>query len=85
VLCPGPVDTGFGVAAGFSREEADESLPAFLWVPVTEVAQAAVEGLDKGTLVVIPGLANRVGAVSAHLMPRRVLLPILAKNHPGLS
>jgi short-subunit dehydrogenase len=84
VLCPGPVDTGFGEAAGFTKEEADESLPAFMWVPAVDVAKAAVDGMDRGTLVVIPGFANRAGAAFAHLMPKRVLLPFLAKNHPGL-
>ena len=84
VLCPGPVDTGFGEAAGFSKQEADDALPAFMWVPATEVAKAAVDGLDKGTLVVIPGFANRAGAAFAHLVPKRVLLPLLARNHPGL-
>jgi short-subunit dehydrogenase len=84
VLCPGPVDTGFGEAAGFTKEQADDALPAFMWVPAADVARAAVEGLDKGTLVVIPGFANRAGAAFAHLMPKRVLLPFLAKAHPGL-
>jgi short-subunit dehydrogenase len=84
VLCPGPVDTGFGAAAGISKEEADESLPAFMWVPAPEVAKAAVDGMDKGALVVIPGVANRAGAALAHLVPKRLLLPILARNHPGL-
>ena len=46
--------------------------------------KAAVEGMDKGTLVVIPGLANRAGAAFAHLMPKRVLMPFLAKKHPGV-
>jgi short-subunit dehydrogenase len=84
VLCPGPVDTGFGEAAGFGKGEADDALPAFLWVPAADVAKAAVAGMEKGTLVVIPGFANRAGAAFAHLMPKRVLLPFLAKNHPGL-
>lgn len=84
VLCPGPVETGFGEAAGFTKEQADDSLPAFMWVPVADVARAAVEGMEKGSLVVIPGFANRAGAAFAHLMPKRVLLPFLAKNHPGL-
>jgi short-subunit dehydrogenase len=84
VLCPGPVDTGFGEAAGFTEDEANESLPSFMWVPAADVAKAAVEGMDKGSLVVIPGFANRAGAAFAHLMPKRVLLPFLAKNHPGL-
>ena len=84
VLCPGPVETGFGEAAGFTKEETEESLPAFMWVAAADVAKSAVDGLDKGTLVVIPGFANRAGAAFAHLMPKRVLLPFLAKNHPGL-
>src|SRR5690242_20906266 len=29
VLCPGPVDTGFGERAGFTREDAKEALPEF--------------------------------------------------------
>src|ERR1700710_324364 len=62
VLCPGPVDTGFGAAAGFSKEEADDALPRIMWLPAAEVARQAVAGMDKGTLVVIPGVANKLGA-----------------------
>ncbi len=83
-LCPGPVDTGFGEAAGFSKEDADDALPAVMWVPATDVARAAVEGLDKGRLVVIPGVANKVGSVFSQVAPRSLLLPFLAKGHPGL-
>lgn len=84
VLCPGPVATGFGEAAGFSKEDAENALPSFMWLPAAEVARQAVDGLDRGRLVVIPGVANRAGAVFARLAPRRLLLPILARNHPGL-
>lgn len=83
-LCPGPVDTGFGAAAGFSKEDAENALPAVMWVPATEVAKAGVDGMAKGRLVVIPGLANRVGAAVSQVAPRSVLLPILARSHPGL-
>ena len=84
VLCPGPVDTGFGEAAGLVKEEVEESLPPIMWVPAEQVAKVAIEGMDKGTLVVIPGIANRAGAAFAHLMPKRVLTSYLAKVHPGL-
>jgi short-subunit dehydrogenase len=84
-LCPGPVHTGFADAAGFSEEEADNLLPSAMYVPPHEVAAAAVEGLDRGTLVVIPGLANRAGALLAHLTPKRALMPFLARAHPGLN
>ena len=48
------------------------------------VAQAGLEGMDANRAVVIPGLANRVSARAAWLTPRRVLLPMLAKVHPGM-
>jgi short-subunit dehydrogenase len=84
VLCPGPVDTGFGAAAGFSKEEADDALPRIMWLPAAEVARQAVAGMDKGTLVVIPGVANKLGASFASLTPKRLLIPILARSHPAL-
>ncbi|MHB8341919.1 MAG: SDR family NAD(P)-dependent oxidoreductase [Mycobacteriales bacterium] len=83
VLCPGPVETGFGAAAGISDQEA-HALPSILWVSSRDVARAAVEGLERDRGVVIPGVANRVGAVGAHLAPRRLLLPVLARRHPSL-
>lgn len=85
VLCPGPVDTGFGAAAGFTKEEADEALPAFMWIPADRVAREAVDGFAKGRIVVIPGVGNKAGAAFAHLTPKRLLLPVLAKQHPGLK
>ena len=84
VLCPGPVDTGFGDAAGFSKEDADSALPRFMWVSPEGVAKAAVEGLARGRAVVIPGSANRVAAVVAHLSPKQLLVPMVASRHPGL-
>lgn len=83
-LCPGPVDTGFGEAAGFSKQDAEEALPAIMWVSAADVARAAVDGMAKGRLVVIPGIANRVGAALSQVAPRSLLLPVLARSHPGL-
>jgi len=83
-LCPGPVDTGFGEAAGFDPEEVTELMPAFFWESVADVAEAGVGGMDANRAVVIPGLPNRVSARAAWLTPRRVLLPMLARVHPGM-
>ena len=83
-LCPGPVHTGFGERAGFSKEDAEKALPSVMWVESAEVAKAAVEGLDKGRMVVIPGAANRVAAAMAQVTPRTLLLPVL-RTHPGLK
>ena len=85
VLCPGPVDTEFAEVAGFDPDEAESALPRFLWVPAGQVADAAVDGLDRGRAMVIPGIANRLGAVSARLAPRSLLVPLIARQHPGLQ
>lgn len=82
-LCPGPVDTGFGEAAGFSKGDAEDALPAIMWVSAVDVAKAAVAGMAKGRLVVIPGKANRVAAAFAQVTPRTLLMPMLLKGHPA--
>jgi hypothetical protein len=84
-LCPGPVETGFAEAAGMTDAEAGESLPKFMWVAPADVAKAGVAGLDAGHLVVIPGAANRVGAMLGHLAPKGLILPFLARRHPALK
>jgi uncharacterized protein len=84
VLCPGPVETDFGKTAGFTPKEEKESLPQIMWVPAAEVALAAVEGMDAGKVVVIPGRANKVGAAFSTIAPKRPLAWLVAKNHPGL-
>ena len=84
-LCPGPVETGFAEVAGITDEEAGESLPKFMWVPVADVARAAVDGLASGRPVVIPGAANRAAAGLAHLTPKALILPLLARQHPALK
>ncbi|MCU1354891.1 MAG: putative oxidoreductase, partial [Acidimicrobiales bacterium] len=84
-LCPGPVDTGFGETAGFDKEEAENALPAFMWETAEAVAKCGIDALDKGRPVAIPGPANRVAAMFAHLAPKQLLVPILASRHPGLK
>ena len=82
-LCPGPVDTGFGETAGFTKDEAIGALPSFMWKEARDVARAGVDAMAAGRSVVIPGTANRVGAAFGYLTPRRLLVPILAARHPG--
>jgi short-subunit dehydrogenase len=84
VLCPGPVRTGFGEAAGISDEDATDALPEIMWLSVAEVAKAAVSGMDANKAVVIPGMANRISAAAGWLSPRGVLVPMVARRHPAL-
>ena len=84
-LCPGPVDTGFGEAAGFSKEEAEAALPRVMWKPVHQVAQAGIDGLAAGKAVVVPGLVNRVASALFRVAPPELLLPVLARSHPAMK
>jgi short-subunit dehydrogenase len=83
-LCPGPVHTELVAAAGWDEEEAAGALPQVMWLPARDVAKAAIDGLDRGRPVVIPGAVNRLAAYAAYLTPRRVLLPLLASRHPSM-
>jgi uncharacterized protein len=84
-LCPGPVDTGFSEAAGFSREEAESALPRMMWVPADKVAQAGVDGLAAGKAVVVPGRVNRIASALFRVAPPELLLGVLARNHPAMK
>lgn len=83
-LCPGPVHTGFAAAAGVSDHEFEGSLPSFMFLDSPDVARAGLDGLARNRGVVIPGVANAVGARLATYTPRRLLLPLLARQHPWL-
>lgn len=84
-LCPGPVKTGFGELAGIPDEEAEKSLPKFMWEDADAVARVAVDGLASGKGVIVPGFPNRIASLVNHYLPRRLLLPMVARNHPGLK
>jgi uncharacterized protein len=83
-LCPGPVDTEFAATAGFAPAEAEAALPRFMWMPAGEVAEAGIEGLERGRAIVVPGLANKASALGGRFAPRSLLVPIVARQHPGL-
>jgi uncharacterized protein len=84
VVCPGPVDTGFGEQAGFSKEDAEAALPRFMWESADTVAKVSIDALDKGKVVAIPGFANRAAALVSRMTPNRLLTPMVASRHPGL-
>lgn len=83
-LCPGPVDTEFGHASGMDDFTDGNPLPQAMWVPVEDVARIAVDALEDGRLVTIPGPINRLVAAVANTTPRQLLMPILVKRHPSL-
>jgi short-subunit dehydrogenase len=79
-LCPGPVPTEFGAAAGIDPGLQDG--PRVVYKDPGEVAKTAVDALEKGRRVVVPGLANRIGTLAGHFTPRSVALPLLDRFYP---
>jgi short-subunit dehydrogenase len=84
-LCPGPVDTGFGEAAGFNKEDAEAALPRIMWIPADKVAQAGIDGLAAGKAVVVPGRVNRIASAFFRIAPPESLLPLLRRGHPAFK
>ena len=84
LLCPGPVRTEFVKNAGMDEREFANAFPKFLWKPSREVARAGVDALDDDSGTVIPGLPSQITTRLFQFMPRRLLLPLLKNQHPGL-
>jgi uncharacterized protein len=76
-VCPGPVKTEFGEAAGMHGVES--ATPDIVWTDVEHVARAAVEGAAADKRVVVPGTLNRVGALAGQHSPRAIALPLLQR------
>ncbi len=80
-LCPGPVDTEFAAVAGLA--DAFDSVPGFARVSAAKCAAMAIDGLERGKRVVVPGLPIRAVAVAGRHTPRAVLLPLLKRFYPA--
>jgi len=73
-LCPGPVLTEFQARAGLSGDRTRSALT----VSAERVARAGYDGFMRGKRVVIPGIGNRVLVLLIRLVPKALLLPLLA-------
>jgi hypothetical protein len=85
LLNPGPVRTEFLKNAGMDERKFADAFPKFLWLPAADVARTAIDALDGDRGTVIPGLPSQINARLFQFMPRRLLLPLLKKTHPGLK
>ncbi|MFD5536622.1 SDR family NAD(P)-dependent oxidoreductase [Streptomyces sp. NPDC127079] len=69
-LCPGPVPTEFARRAGFSDEEI-ATIPSIMWHSADDVAAMAVDAMERGAELCIPGRANVVDATMALLKAKQ--------------
>jgi uncharacterized protein len=79
-VCPGPVRTEFGEQGGFGG--ADERIPDHLWLDAAKVARDAIDALDSGDRVTVPGAQNQLAALWGQHLPRSILLPLVKRVWP---
>jgi uncharacterized protein len=81
-LCPGFTGTEFFAATG-ADPAITAQIPRRLIASSASVARAAINGMQGGQPIVVPGVINRLGAVGGQLIPRRVLMPIMSRLYPA--
>ena len=75
---------GFGEAAGFTDEEAHNALPSIMWVERRRRRQGRRWPAWTRAAGRHPGRRQQGRRVFSQVTPRSLLLPFLAKGHPGL-
>ena len=73
-LCPGPVETEFYDRAGIP----DAYVPTMFERTAERVAREGYEGFTDGHRVVVPGTPNRILSLLPRLLPRSLMLAIMA-------
>jgi short-subunit dehydrogenase len=74
VLCPGPMPTGFHARAGLDQRRLREPMVRLIARQPEWVALRGYRGLMRGKRRVVPGIGNKVIALFAGMIPRRVIL-----------
>jgi short-subunit dehydrogenase len=72
-LCPGPVHTEFGQVARRDPSKRDKSGPEFVHVAVEEVVRAALQAIERGKPLVVPGLMMKIAILLARVTPMPLL------------
>lgn len=75
VLCPGATESGFHARARTTAT----LLHKFGLAKAADVAKAGIEGLMRGKPVVVPGITNKLVALSPKITPRRLLVKVSGK------
>ena len=79
-LAPGPVSTEFWGIAGWevaNGQSFERAIPRPAWVTAEQAAEAAINGLEAGHRVVVPGLPIRAAMLAAQYVPHAVKLPVI--------
>ncbi len=71
-LCPGPVHTEFDTVA-LRPDEPAQKAPEFTYVPAEEVVRAALAGVERESVIVVPGLVMKIAMLFVRLLPMPVM------------
>ena len=76
-LCPGPVKTSFQGKAGIKKSEAAKKY----LMDAEEVAKVCYKDFNKGKLIIIPGMKNKLLVIGNKLLPRNISRKIILKTN----
>ena len=76
-LCPGPVKTSFQGKAGIKKSE---STKKYL-MDAEEVAKICYKDFNRGRLIIIPGMKNKLLVIGNKLLPRNISRKIILKTN----
>ena len=76
-LCPGPVKTSFQGKAGIKKSE---SAKKYL-MDAEEVAKICYKDFNRGRLIIIPGMKNKLLVIGNKLLPRNISRKIILKTN----
>jgi hypothetical protein len=81
-LAPGPVATDFWQISGWEvtgGQSFERAVPGPAWITAEQAARAAINGLDAGRRVVVPGLGVRAAATAGRYVPNALKLPTIER------
>jgi short-subunit dehydrogenase len=78
-LCPGPTESEFSATADLETSKRFKQGA----MSAAEVARIGVDGYEAGRSIVVPGAANRLGAIGAKLLPRAMIRKIAGTIQRG--
>jgi short-subunit dehydrogenase len=74
-LCPGFTYTEFHDTPEYEAHDGRAGIPKFLWMSADEVVTTSLRSLERGSVICVPGLLNRLMAVA----DRSALAPLIAR------
>jgi uncharacterized protein len=84
-LCPGPVSTDFWEIANWDMTGggSESMMNKIVWITPQHAAKEAIDGLDAGERVIVPGIQVRAAMQGARLVPNALKLPIVERFSRG--